>query len=269
MAVAAPATAVAAPATGSLTVSYDLFILKANSHFFEQSEPYVRTQSGGRVTFGRIYVRNIGEQPAPATRVGFRWRQLRDDGTSLRVGPVVATVRVGAIPLADQRHTDRPVRVPLPKKNGRYRIQVCANTPEIEKPESPRGNNCSDPRRRVIIRREFGTPDPGTSVLLESSPPSGQFGPVLAGTQSSPINFAIRNRGRGSTGPGTATIGGRDPAMFRVDSNGCSGGLSGTSSCRLSAVYAPPQAASGSYEAVLQVAFSGGAVINIPLSGSS
>ena len=269
-AVIGSAMAVAGSAAGQpLTVSYDLFILKANSRFFEESDPYVRTQPGGRVVFGRIYVRNIGQARAPATRVGFRWYQLRDDDRPLRLGPVVQTVRVGAIQPGEQRRTDANVRVPLPTKNGRYRIRVCANTPAIRRPESPRNNNCSDLRRRVIIRREFGTPDPGQSVLLESSPPSGQFGQVLAGTQASPINFTIRNRGRGSTGPGSATVGGRDPGMFRVDSNGCAGGLNGSSSCRLSAVYAPPQGASGSHEAVLQVTFSGGASLNIPLSGSS
>ncbi len=249
--------------TASAAEPFDLFILKAESSFFAKSDPYVRTAPGGSAIFKGVYVRNIGEGNAPATRVGFRWLRLTSPRRRL---PFVKFADVQEIDSGEQRRTGRVV-VPLPTRNGTYRIDVCANAPKVRPGEYPRANNCSALRRRVVVSRELGIPEPEESILLEFSPSSGQFGSVPAGSESSPINFTVSNRGRGSTGPGTANIQGRDASAFRVGTNGCAGGLSGASACRVSAVYAPT--APGAHEAYLIVMFSGGTFVQIPLSGSS
>jgi hypothetical protein len=255
-----------AQATASVTQPFNLFILRAQSSFFDKhNEAHVQTARGGGVKFRRIYVRNIGEGDAPPTRVGFRWGRLRDGNTPARVLPVVKSVRIGKINSGDQKHVES-VGVPFPTRNGRYRLLVCANTPKIERPEHPPTNNCLEKRRLVIIDRE-GLPTPGERVLLSVSPTEGQFGHVAPTTASSPMNFTVRNSGTGSTGPGSAVIQGDEAYAYRIGSNGCAGGLNGPSSCRVSVTYAPPN--SRTHYAYLVITFSGGASLTVPLSGDS
>ena len=219
--------------------------------FTKNNDPYVRTRPGGSVRLDHVWVKNHGPGRAPATTVAFRWG---------KTGAIAETVTVSAMNSGENRDIGR-VRVPLPARNGRYYMWICANTPPADAPERRADRrNCTKIHRLVIVRRK-----PGGNVLLDVAPTSWDFGSVAPGTSAEAQNFTVRNLGEGSTGPGNVAITGAGSGAYVIGSNGCTLGLSGTSACRIRVTFTPP--ASGSYPAELVVTFAKGE-LRVPLTGT-
>jgi hypothetical protein len=215
---------------------------------FVKNEPYVRTRPGGSIRFNWVDIGNRGPGRAPATTVGFRWKET---------GAIVETASVGAIDGHGSRKSG-PARVPLPARNGRYHLWVCANTPRVDAPERRYHDNCNRLLRPVIVRR----PAP---VLLDVAPTSWNFGSVASGSSSEAQNFTVRNLGPGYTGPGSVVIAGAGSDAFEIGSNGCTPGLRGTSACRIRVTFTPPTP--GSYSVELVVTFQR-SELRVPLTGA-
>lgn len=249
-------SALAGVASGSAEARepFDVFVSTLHSPFLRTSDTYVRTRPGGSIRVTDVLVHNVGPARAPATTVGFSWK---------KDGAIVATVSVRAMG-AGERRTSGPVRVPLPARDGRYYMWLCADTPRAGPPER-RDNNCLKVYRLVIVNRKSGSPNPGGTVLLDVAPISWNFGSVAPGTSSEAQNFTVRNLGEGDTGPGSVVIAGGGSGAFEIGSNGCNPGLSGTSACRIRVTFTPP--APGSYPAELVVTFAKGE-LRVSLSGT-
>jgi hypothetical protein len=245
-----------APGQAEARESFDLLMASWSTPFAKKREPYVRTRPDGSIGFDWVWVWNRGPGRAPPTTVGFRWKER---------GAIVQTVRVSAIDARTSSRRSRPVRVPLPVRDGRYHLWLCANTPPVDTSERRRDDNCEKMPRLVIVRRTRPAPNPNGTVLLDIAPTSWDFGSVAPGTSAEAQNFTVRNLGTGYTGAGNVAITGAGSGAYEIGSNGCDPGLSGTSACRIRITFTPP--APGSYPAELVASFAKGEV-RVPLSGS-
>jgi hypothetical protein len=232
---------------------FDVALSNYSAHYpnanHEPNGPYVRNRPGGSVKFDRFSVVNLGPGRAPATTFAFRWKKK---------GANVKTVSVGALD-DHARWESRPVRVPLPSRNGRYYLWACANTPPVKAPERNRNDNCSKLPHLVIMDRQ-------APVLLSVAPTSWDFGSVPVGTSAEAQNFTVRNLGPGDTGSGGAFVAGSGAGAFDIPTNGCIAGLSGTSACRIRVIFTP--FAAGSYTEDLVITFPRGGELRVPLTGT-
>lgn len=104
---------------------------------------------------------------------------------------------------------------------------------------------------------------------LSITPPSFDYGIVVAGSASATATYTVQNTGGAESGTITVALGGSHAGDFQIASNGCSGTLAGGASCQVTARFAPGASASGTRAATLTASASPGGAAVSNLSGTA